>query len=114
MKIIDLAICTNNNDPQHLGRIRYVTYYGTSGDIEKSIEYEEWSDRDPFVATPLLPTNINFIPEIGQAVKILTFDTEKDMVNQQYIAGPFSTMHDFNGQTFSQSIENTSYGSIFI
>ena len=111
MKIIDLAICTDNNDPQHLGRIRYVTYYGTSGDIEKSIDYDKWSDRDPFVATPLLPTNINFIPEIGQAVKILTFDTEKDMVNQQYIAGPFSTMHDFNSQTFSQSIENTSYGS---
>lgn len=111
MKIIDLGICIGNEDPQHLGRIRYKTYYGTSGDIEKSIDYEEWSDRDPFVASPFLPTNINFIPEVGQAVKILTFDTEKDMVNQQYIAGPFSTMHDFNSQTYTQSIEATSYGA---
>lgn len=111
MKIIDIGICIDNKDPQHFGRIRYKTYYGTSGDVEKSIDYVEWDDRDPFVASPFLPTNINFIPEEGQAVKIMTFDTDKDTVNQQYIAGPFSTMHDFNGQTYSQSIENTSYGA---
>lgn len=111
MKIIDLGICIDNLDPQHFGRIRYKTYYGTSGDIEKSIDYEPWDDRDPFIASPFLPTNINFIPEIGQAVKIMTFDTDKDSVNQQYIAGPFSTMHDFNSQTYSQSIENTTYGA---
>lgn len=111
MRIIDLGICIDNNDPQHLGRIRYKLYYGTSGDVEKSIDYEAWDDKDPFIANPFLPTNINFIPEVGQAVKIMTFDAERDQTNQQYIAGPFSTMHDFNGQTFSQSIENTSYGA---
>jgi len=111
MRIIDLGICVDNNDPQHIGRIRYKLFYGTTGDVEKSIEYEEWDDKDPFIASPLLPSNINFIPEIGQAVKILTFDAEKDQTNQQYISGPFSTMFDYNSQTFSQSIDSTSYGA---
>lgn len=110
MKIIDIAICTDNVDPKGIGRIRAVRYSDYIGEKEKSITYEAWNDRDPFVCSPFLPQNINIIPEKGQAIKLINFNTDKETVNQEYIAGPFTTMFDFNGQTFSQQVENTSYG----
>lgn len=110
MKIIDLAICVNNVDPKGIGRIRCVRYNDYIGEKEKSLNYVDWDDNDPFVASPFLPLNINVIAEIGQAVKILNYNTDKETVNQEYISGPFTTMFDFNGQTFSQQIENTTYG----
>lgn len=110
MKIIDIAICVNNIDPKNMGRIRCLRYNDYVGEKEKSLKYEEWGDKDPFIASPFLPTNMNLIPEVGQSVKILNFNTEKETVNQEYIAGPFTTMFDFNSQTFSQQIENTTYG----
>lgn len=112
MKIIDIGFCIDNNDPKGMGRIRCLRPNEPTSVKEKSIKYDEWSDLDPFVALPFLPTNINHIPEVGQSIKILSYNTEKENVNQEYIAGPFSTMYDFNGQSFSQQIENTSYGII--
>lgn len=111
MKIIDLGICIDNNDPQHLGRIRYKLFSETGGQRERALDYKPWDDNDLFVASPFLPNNINFIPEVGQPVKIMGYNYQKDTVNQVYIAGPFSTMFDYNSQTFSQGIENTSYGA---
>jgi len=110
MKIIDIAICIDNIDPKGIGRIRCIRYNDYVGEKEKAMTYDSWSDRDPFVANPFLPTNINMIPEIGQSVKILNYNTNKETVNQEYIAGPFTTMYDYNSQQFSQQIENTSYG----
>jgi hypothetical protein len=110
MKIIDIAICVDNVDPMGIGRIRFVRYNDYVGEKEKSLDYEKWDDRDQFIALPFLPSNINFIPEIGQAVKIINYDTSTETVNQEYIAGPFGTMFDYNSQTFSQQIDNTSYG----
>jgi hypothetical protein len=110
MKIIDIGICTDNVDPKGIGRIRCVRYSDYVGEKEKALTYEKWDDKDTFVALPFLPSNINFIPEIGQAVKIINYNVDKEHVNQEYIAGPFTTMFDFNSQTFSQQVENTSYG----
>jgi hypothetical protein len=111
MKIIDIAKCIDNVDPLGIGRIRVNRYNEYTGQKEKAIDYEPWSDRDLFVANPFLPANINFIPEIGQSVKILNYDTDSDTVNVEYVAGPFTTNYDFNGQTFSQQIANTTYGT---
>jgi hypothetical protein len=111
MKIIDIGICIDNVDPKGLGRIRCVRYSDYVGEKEKALTYEAWDKNDLFMAIPFLPTNINFIPEINQAVKILNYNTEKSNTNQEYIAGPFTTMFDFNSQTFSQQIDNTTYGN---
>lgn len=111
MKIIDIGICIDNVDPKGLGRIRCVRYSDYVGEKEKALTYEAWGKNDLFVALPFLPTNINFIPEINQAVKIINYNTEKSNTNQEYIAGPFTTMFDFNSQTFSQQIDNTTYGN---
>ena len=111
MKIIDIGICVDNVDPKGIGRIRCVGYNDYVGEKERAVDYEEWSDKDPFVALPFLPSNINYVPEVEQIVKILRYNTEKE-VNIEYIAGPFTTMYDFNAQTFAQQIENTTYGIV--
>jgi len=111
MKIIDIAKCIDNVDPLGIGRIRIIRYNEIPGQKEKAIDYEPWSDRDLFLANPFLPSNLNFIPEINQSVKIINYDTDKDTVNVEYIAGPFTTMYDYNGQTFSQQVANTTYGT---
>jgi hypothetical protein len=110
MKIIDIAICVDNIDPKGIGRIRCVRYNDYVGEKEKALNYDKWGDLDPFVALPFLPNNINMIPEIGQSVKVLNYNVDKETVNQEYIAGPFTTMYDYNSQSFSQQIENTTYG----
>jgi hypothetical protein len=111
MKIIDIGKCIDNVDPLGIGRIRVSRYNEYTGQKEKAIDYEPWSDRDLFVASPFLPNNVNFIPEINQSVKIIQYNSDKDTVNVEYIAGPFTTMYDYNGQTFSQQIANTTYGT---
>ena len=111
MKIIDIGKCIDNKDPLGIGRIRVSRYNEYTGQKEKALDYEPWDDKDLFVANPFLPTNINFIPEINQSVKIIQYNTKKDNVNVEYIAGPFTTMYDYNGQTFDQQIEHTSYGA---
>ena len=111
MKIVDIAKCVDNVDPLGIGRIRVSRYNEYTGQKEKAIDYEPWSDRDLFLAYPFLPSNMNFIPEINQSVKLIQYDTDKDTVNVEYVAGPFTTMYDFNGQTFSQQIANTTYGT---
>ena len=110
MRIIDLGICIDNNDPKGLGRIRYSGFDDYTAAKEKMKNYKQWDDDDPYVASPFLPNTINFIPEEGQAVKILFYDTDKTTVNQEYIAGPFTTRFDFNSQQFSEQTAHTSYG----
>jgi hypothetical protein len=110
MKIIEIGICLDNIDPKGLGRIRCIRYNDYISGKEKATKYTPWDKTDPFVASPFLPTNINFIPENGQAVKIINYNPNKETVNQEYIAGPFTTTYDFNGQTYSQQISNTTYG----
>ena len=110
MKIIDIAICIDNFDPSGLGAIRCVRYSSWVSQQEKALEYTKWEDNDLFTAFPFLPTNINFVPEKGQAVKIINYNPDKETVNTEYIAGPFTTRFDFNSQTHSAQVENTTYG----
>jgi len=110
MKIIDLAICIDNFDPKQVGRIRCVKYSDWISEKSKSFDYEKWDEKDVFVANPFLPLTSNYIPNVGQLVKVMTYNTDKNTVNNEYIAGPFTTQYDFSSQTFSQQIENTTYG----
>lgn len=109
--IIELAIVDDNIDPKGIGRIRVKITGDPTGPIEKGAKYEPWGVNDPFIANPFLPTNINFIPQIGQTVKIITYDPDNKLINRDYIAGPFTTVHDFQSQINARQIENTTYGT---
>ena len=52
MKIIDIAICIDNNDPKGIGRIRAVRYSSYTGELEKAFDYNAWDDKDLFTAIP--------------------------------------------------------------
>jgi hypothetical protein len=110
MKIIDLGVCIDNNDPKGLGRIRCIDYDDYVAGKENYKKYTPYDENDPFIALPFLPNNINFIPEVNQTVKVLRYNTEKTTVNQEYIAGPFTTRYDYSSQTFSQQIASTTFG----
>jgi hypothetical protein len=109
--IIDLAIVDDNIDPKGIGRIRVKLTGEPTGPIEKSADYEPWGLNDPFIANPFLPTNINYIPQKGQTVKIITYDPDNKLINREYIAGPFTTVHDFQSQINARQVENTTYGT---
>lgn len=110
MSYIKLAIVKNNVDPKGLGRVRFQVLGESTSTRSNAIKYQEWDNNDPFVAIPFLPTNLNYIPSVGQTVKIINYDPDNDLLNREYIAGPFTTVHDFNSQTNSKQLENTSYG----
>ena len=56
MKLIDIGICIDNNDPKGLGRIRCIRYSSYTGEVEKALDYNPWDDKDLFTASPFLPT----------------------------------------------------------
>lgn len=111
MKIIDIAICTENVDPKGLGRIRCIRYNEYNVGEKDFRKFTVWGDDDPYLASAFLPFNINYIPEIGQAVKLLQYNNEKDDINVEYIAGPFTNVHDSRNQTFNQQLKYTTYGT---
>jgi len=114
MKIINVGVCVNNNDPQGIGRIRYRPYGQFKSEIELSMEYEEWDENDQFIATPFLPPHVNVIPQVRQSVKIIKYDTDKDTQNVEYIAGPYASPHDFGSETFTTQHKYTTYGGVIV
>lgn len=111
MRIIDIAICTENNDPKGLGRIRIIRYSEYNvGEKDKRV-YVKWGDDDPYIAGPFLPYTINYIPSVGQAVKVINYNPDKETLNTEYIAGPFTNVFDSKNQTFNQQLRYTTYGT---
>lgn len=111
MRIIDIAIVTSNLDPKGLGRIRVIRYSEYNVGEKDKRKFVEWGDDDPYLASPFLPYNINLIPEEGQAVKIINYNPDKETVNTEYIAGPFTNVFDIKTQTFNQQLRYTTYGT---
>ena len=111
MKIIEIGKCIDNRDPRGFGRIRAESYDETNSARANAIpDWQQWTKDDPFVYSPFLPNHINIIPKNQQAVKIIRYDNEKDLQNQEYIAGPFTTSHNFGGQIVEQQITETTLG----
>jgi hypothetical protein len=111
MSTISIGICDDNIDPLGLGRIRFKSFSSNPGNIEGAFNYEKWDANDPFIALPLLPGSINHVPETGQTVQIFSYDPNKSLVNKAYIAGPFNSNFDFNNQTFSDGVSETTFGN---
>lgn len=114
MKIIDIGICVNNMDPKGIGRIRYRPYGTFTSEIENGVTYDEWDEKDPFLAIPFLPLHINVIPQVQQSVKLLKYDTDKDTQNVEYVSGPYTSPHDLQNQTFLIQHQDTTYGGAIV
>lgn len=110
MQIIDIGVCVNNIDPKGIGRIRYRPYSLFVSEISNNITYSDWDENDPFIATPFLPHHINIIPQIKQSIKIIRYDTDKETQNIEYVAGPYTSPHDVQNQTFTAQHKYTTYG----
>jgi hypothetical protein len=110
MKLVNLGIVIDNQDPKGVGRVRYSVLGNQSAPSQGAGAFQEWDPLDPFCASPFLPNNLNFIPTVGQTIKIVQYDLENDLMNQEYIPGPFTTVHDWNSQSNSGQLENTSFG----
>jgi len=114
MQIIDIGMCVDNIDPKGLGRIRYRPYSLYVSEITMGIEYKDWDEKDPFIAIPFLPHHINIIPQVKQSVKLVRYDTSKTTQNVEYVAGPFSSPHDVQNQTFTSQHTDTTYGAAIV
>ncbi len=113
MKIIDIGVVVDNKDPRGFGRIRCYDKSETDSARANALgvpSYQQWTSDDPFVYTPFLPQHINIIPKIEQIVKIIRYDNEKSLQNQEYIPGPFTTPHNFSYQNELSQLSETSYG----
>lgn len=111
MKIIEIGTCIDNKDPRGFGRIRCSDTSESDGARANAVpSYEQWSKDDPFVYSPFLPNHINIIPQINQVVKLIRYDDEKTLQNQEYIPGPYTTPHNFAHQNELSQLTETSLG----
>ena len=70
MKIIDIGICIDNKDPRGFGRIRARNSEELDSTRANAVPWDtRWSKDDPFVYSPFLPSHINIVPKVQQAVK---------------------------------------------
>tara|TARA_R100000697_G_scaffold48419_1_gene61700 strand:- start:2666 stop:4432 length:1767 start_codon:yes stop_codon:yes gene_type:complete len=122
-QLIRFGVCVDNNDPQRSGRIRALLTEGegvTSSKINdplKAIEkidkegnYKPWSKEDPHTFDPFLPLHINVIPRKSEAIKLISFETVKDNVNQEYLGPMISQPGQIKGDNYSSGQQNTSFG----
>jgi hypothetical protein len=112
MQIISIGVVVDINDPRGFGRIRARDITETdSARADAIANWEKWSKNDPFVYTPFLPNHINIIPQVQQSVKLVRYDNEKDLQNQEYVPGPYTTPHDFLGQDQESQLTETTFGA---
>ena len=111
-QIITIGVVVNVNDPRGFGRIRARDITETDSTRANAIpDWEQWSKNDPFVYSPFLPNHINIVPKVQQAVKLIRYDNEKDLQNQEYVPGPYTTPHDFKEQDQESQISETTFGA---
>ena len=91
-KILYPGEVQNNQDPMMLGRIRaYPLDQNVRAVLEAYGPFKEWSDKDPFVQSPLLPMFISQVPDVGERVNIMYQNSFFPYQDQYYVQAPFSS-----------------------
>lgn len=98
------GVCSDNQDPLMLGRVRVKPLIKNIDQVTKSAEKNgfkpystsekdgPWSSKDPFIFLPFLPYFINQVPKKNERVMILYFDRKRTTGrNKFYMVGPFSS-----------------------
>ena len=53
MKLVNLGIVIDNQDPKGVGRVRYSVLGNQSAPSQGAGAFQEWDPLDPFCASPL-------------------------------------------------------------
>jgi hypothetical protein len=133
-KFITYATCVNNSDPKAAGRIRAIPSEGENVTITKcddptqcikiydelaakgelivggsKIQYIPWGVNDPYTFPSFLPLPINVIPKVGEGVKLISWESEKNL-NQEYIGPLISQPGTIELENYQSGKENTAAG----
>jgi len=133
-KLITFATCVNNSDPKRAGRIRAIPSEGENVTITKcddpiqcikiydelaakgdliiggsKLKYIPWGVNDPYTFPSFLPLPINVIPKVGEGVKLISWETEKNL-NQEYIGPMISQPGSIELENYKSGKENTAAG----
>lgn len=97
-KILEPAVVLDVEDPMMLNRVRARVLTLDYDAIIKSITdpifdetRDKWTERDPFVFTPLLPYYIYSTPKVDELVQVLYNNKEYKFDNQYYIQSNLSS-----------------------
>jgi len=113
--------CQDNEDPLMLGRIRLNDITDNQQAREnasnqfnpnsKNTENGLWSNKDPFVALPLLPYFINQIPKPTERVIIFYYNNNKKTIRDKYyVIAPYSSPTTIFEESATSSTTNQSAG----
>jgi len=133
-KLITYGTCVNNSDPMRAGRIRAILPEGentaqTKCDDPKeciklydklaakgeliiggsALSYTPWMDDDPYTFSSFLPLAINVIPKVGEAVKLISWETQKNL-NLEYIGPMISQPGSIELDSYHSGIIHTAAG----
>ena len=105
---IMFGVCIDNEDPKRAGRVRLVedklstNPVGDAAEETKKLDKKGllWTRKDPYVHAPFLPLHLNIIPKVSEAVKIIYYDPENDMINKEYIGPVTSLPHKLFHQAY--------------
>ena len=110
-KILFEGECLNNVDPQGLKRIRAKDLSQNEGDKEKSLEFTDWDNNDPFVYRPLLPFSLAQVPEVGEYVILFYANlNQKSTKNKFYLNGIHSSPTKVDNEPREDANEVTDMG----
>lgn len=90
-KILEPAIVIDIEDPMMLNRVRARVLTFDYEAIIKSIDppfdetKDKWSERDPFIFTPILPFYVSSTPKKDELIQVLFVNKEYKFDNQYYI-----------------------------
>lgn len=97
-KLLEPAVVLDVEDPMMLNRVRARVLTIDYDAIIKSItdpvfneNKDKWSERDPFVFSPLLPYYIYSTPKIDELIQVLYVNKEYKFDNQYYIQSNLSS-----------------------
>lgn len=96
--ILFQAKVLNSSDPLMLGRVRAARIIDNYADIIKGINdppwnelTDPWTERDPFVFTPLLPYFVYQTPKTNEFITVLYVNKDYKFQNQYYVQSNFSS-----------------------